>query len=177
LIFDFGFNMWAGGDMKRVNALFSVVSGLLVCSLMVLLSAEILGRKVGHPVPGATEFAGFALVGIIFLGLSHCEEKGGHVRVEFLLTRLPHRLRQVTELFVYFLGFCVYALMAWQTAIDAISSWSVLETVPGVMDLPVYPAKTVIPFGCSMICVQIVINSVALMTHRKKETPIPTESG
>lgn len=154
--------------MKKVNAICAVASGLLVCSLMLLLSAEILGRKVGHPIPGATEFAAFALVGIIFLGLSHCEEVRGHVRVEFLIARFSPRLRLAAELFIHTVGFLLYALMAWQTAIDAASSWSVLETVPGLMTLPVYPAKTLVPLGCGLISIQIVINTVGLIRNRNK---------
>jgi len=154
--------------MKKVNAIFAAASGLLVCSLMILLSAEILGRKVGHPIPGATEFAAFALVGIIFLGLSHCEEVGGHVRVEFLIARLSPRLRLAAELFIYSVGFLLYALMTWQTAIDAASSWSVRETVPGLMTLPVYPAKTLVPLGCGLISIQIVINAVGLIRNQNR---------
>ena len=154
--------------MKKVNAICAVASGLLVCSLMLLLSAEILGRKIGHPIPGTTEFAAFALVGIIFLGLSHCEEVGGHVRVEFLILRFPTRLRLAAELFVYFMGFLLYVLMTWQTALDAISSWSVLETVPGLMTLPVYPAKTLVPLGCGLISIQILINALGLIRNQNK---------
>ena len=163
--------------MKKINIICSVFSGLLVCCLMLLLSAEILGRKLGYPIPGTTEFAAFGLVGIIFLGLSHCEQEGGHVRVEFLLTRLPPELKKTVELFIYLLGFCIYGLMTWQTAMDAASSWSIRETVPGLMTLPVYPAKTVVPVGCGLICIQIAVNAFALMRNTGGPGESPTGNG
>lgn len=162
--------------MKRANAVCAAASGLLVCGLMLLLSCEILGRKMGHPIPGATEFAGFALVGIIFLGLARCEEVRGHVRVEFLITRFPHKLRYAAELFVHFIGFCLYALMTWQTAIDAASSWKTFETVPGLMTLPVYPAKTMVPLGCGMISIQIVVNAIGwIRNHPNPDTSMKAD--
>ena len=155
--------------MKKINAFCAAFSGVLVCCLMVLLSGEILGRKLGYPIPGTIEFAAFALVGIIFLGLSHCEELGGHVRVEFLLTRFSPKLRKAAEMFIYLLGFCIYGLMTWQTGVDAVSSWSVRETVPGLMTLPVYPAKTVVPLGCALICIQIIVNAIGIMKDQGKQ--------
>ena len=155
--------------MKKINAICAAFSGVLVCCLMVLLSGEILGRNLGYPIPGTIEFASFGLVGIIFLGLSHCEELKGHVRVEFLLARLSPMRLKAAEMFIHLLGFCIYGLMTWQTGLDAISSWSVRETVPGLMTLPVYPAKTIIPLGCALICIQIVVNAIGIIKDQGKQ--------
>lgn len=145
--------------MRRLNAFSAILGGLLVFCIMILLSAEIIGRKIGHPIPGTIEIAGFALAGIVFLGLSRCEEVHEHVNVEFLLVRYPSALRRWVEIFICLLGFVMYGLMTWQSTLEAISSWSTFEVVPGLIPLPVYPAKTIVSIGCAMICVQLLINA------------------
>ena len=145
--------------MKRLNAFSAIIGGLLVFCIMILLSAEIIGRKMGCPIPGTIEIAGFALAGIVFLGLSKCEEVHEHVRVEFLLVRYPPALRRWAEIFINLLGIFVYGIMTWQTTVEAISSWATLEVVPGLIPLPVYPAKTIVSIGCAMISVQLIINA------------------
>lgn len=145
--------------MHRLNAFSSIISGLLVFCIMILLSAEIVCRKLGQPIPGTIEIAGFALAGIVFLGLSRCEEVHEHVRVEFLVVRYPPAIRRWAEIFIHLLGFIIYGIMTWQTGLEAISSWKTLEVVPGLVPLPVYPAKTIVSIGCAMISIQLLVNA------------------
>ena len=145
--------------MRKLNAISASASGFLVCGLMLLLVVEIIGRKLNHPIPGATEIAGMALVAVVFLGLAHCEELRGHIRVEFLISRFSPRSRRVVELFGYFIGFVVYTLLTWQTGVEAAISWDIHETIPTLLQLPVYPAKTIVPIGCALIDIQIIINA------------------
>lgn len=158
--------------MKKINAFFAEVSGILVCIIMVAFAGEIVGRAMGYPIPGSTELSVFCMVAIIFFGLSICEEQRGHVRVEFLIARFPPKLRYASELIVYFLGFCIYALLAWYSGIGAISSWSVFETVPGLVEMPVYPSKTAIPIGCGLMCIQIIFNAIILTKNRAKASEV-----
>jgi len=146
--------------MNQVNSYSAKISGLLVCAMMLLISADIIGRKIGHPVPGTTEIAGFALAWVIFLGLAPCEQSHGHIRVEFLITRLSGTLRNAMELVIYGMGFFIYAIMTWQTAIDALASWKIREAIPGMFLVPVYPAKTMVPIGCAFISVQLLLNTL-----------------
>lgn len=154
--------------MQQINVFCSAVSGFMVCCIVLMLSAEVVFRKLGYPIQGVTEFAGFALVGIIFLGLSPCEEVRGHIRVDFLITRFTHGFRKGLELALYLTGFCLYALMTWHTGVEAVISWSILETVPGLFEVPVYPAKTIVPIGCGLICVQIMLNAASWIRSQYK---------
>lgn len=162
--------------MRQVNSFSGKLSGLLVCGMMLLISADILGRRIGHPIPGAVELAGFALAWVIFLGLAPCEENHGHIRVEFLITRLSGTFRDAMELFTYGVGFFIYAIMTWQTAIDALASWKIREAIPGMFLMPVYPAKTLVPIGCALISIQLAINSMEYAKKSRQKAGFEGES-
>lgn len=68
------------------------VAAWLVPLLMLLVLFEVFMRYViGQPPILADEFGGYLLVGMSYLGLAHTWKAKGHVRVTFLVDRLPRR--------------------------------------------------------------------------------------
>ena len=160
--------------MKRVNAAASILGSTFVLLITILITANIIGRKLGMPLPGTIGLAGFMLAAVVFLGLSHCEEVEGHVRVEFLLFRLSPKNRVSLLIFDYFIALAVFGAMGWATGIDMLLSWKRLEIYTGAIYLPVYPVKTIVTLGCVLMVIQLILNTIKLIKQRRLESEAET---
>ena len=153
--------------MRRINYISAAVGAISVFLMALLIVANIAGRKLGYPVPGAIAMAGFMLVVVTFLGLAPCEEAGGHVRVETLLQRLSPNYRLWLTIFGLVLSLGMSGLMVWGATNEAITAWQIMQVIPEEMPLPVYPTKTIVSIGCGLMAIQIIINIVEVFRNRK----------
>ncbi|MCF7935441.1 MAG: TRAP transporter small permease [Synergistales bacterium] len=145
--------------VHSINRILAESSGWLVTVIMVLLLSDIAARLFFKPLQGVSELAVFALVATVYLGLSHCEERHGHVRVEILLTRLSERWRRRLSLCTRTLSTMVLAILVYSAAQSARTAWSTGEAVAGTVPLPVAPVKTVILAGLVLYLVQTALGS------------------
>ena len=90
------------------------VQAWLTMALMILVMVDVISRYVmQNPLAISDEYGGFCLVAITCIGLAYAWKTRSHVRVEFIIKKLPVRMRQWLRLFTLFLaivftGFMVY---------------------------------------------------------------------
>ena len=90
------------------------VQAWLTMALMILVMVDVISRYVmQNPLAISDEYGGFCLVAITCIGLAYAWKTRSHVRVEFIIKKLPVRRRQWLRLFTLFLaivftGFMVY---------------------------------------------------------------------
>ena len=86
----------------------------LTMALMILVMVDVISRYVmQNPLAISDEYGGFCLVAITCIGLAYAWKTRSHVRVEFIIKKLPVRMRQWLRLFTLFIaivftGFMVY---------------------------------------------------------------------
>lgn len=89
-------------------------SGLLAAFFLfmigVLVIAQVFGRLFDFLIPSADDFARLSLAASSFLALAYTLRRGGHIRVNLLLDRLPPAGARVLELLCLAFG---TALMAY----------------------------------------------------------------
>ena len=90
------------------------VQAWLTMALMILVMVDVISRYVmQNPLAISDEYGGFCLVAITCIGLAYAWKTRSHVRVEFIIKKLPVRIRQWLRLFtlllaIVFTGFMVY---------------------------------------------------------------------
>jgi TRAP-type C4-dicarboxylate transport system permease small subunit len=90
------------------------VQAWLTMALMILVMVDVISRYVmQNPLAISDEYGGFCLVAITCIGLAYAWKTRSHVRVEFIIKKLPVRKRQWLRLFTLFIaivftGFMVY---------------------------------------------------------------------
>jgi len=146
--------------MKRLNTVLSVVGGGFVFVMVLLISANAVVRKFGFPLYGAIAFAGFMLAAVIFLGLSHCEEVDGNVRVEFFLLHLPPKIKRLVLGFDYLAAILMFGALTWATGIDALHAWQIRQVTIDIIALPTYPVKFIVALGCMFMLIQLLFSAV-----------------
>ena len=101
--------------IETVTEIFSGhVQAWLTMALMILVMVDVTSRYVmRNPLAIGDEYGGFCLVAITCLGLAYAWKTRSHVRVEFIIKKLPVVMQRWLRLFtlilaIVFTGFMVY---------------------------------------------------------------------
>jgi len=146
----------------------NILGSVGIVVLMFLVCGDIFGRYVlGKPIVGAFEFTEFLMAGIIFIGFAYTQAQKAHLRIDLLSNRLPPNHRYFLHIFSLIVTFLFYALIAWR---GAAGSWEAIlldEKTPGLIRIPYWPAKAVIPLGAVLLCLQILIDIGESLRERR----------
>jgi TRAP-type C4-dicarboxylate transport system permease small subunit len=141
---------------RFVGILTGVAVGLLV-PMMFLVTGDVIGRYVfNSPIPAVFEInSHFLMVMVVFFPLAYVHHKKEHVFVTLFTDRLPPRGRAFLQGISAILGLTAYALIGWYGLQKAILSTRLLEYIPGIVDVPVWISKWIIPIGCLAFCIEL----------------------
>ncbi len=103
--------------VERIGSLVSrvatVLTGLLIVFMVSLITVDVIGRTFGQSTLIATAASGYALVGVVFLGLAVAERAGLHVTVRLLTRRLAPRVQQYFEVICLILIIVFAVWLGW----------------------------------------------------------------
>jgi len=141
---------------RFVGILTGVAVGLLV-PMMFLVTGDVIGRYVfNSPIPAVFEMnSHFLMVMVVFFPLAYVHHKKEHVFVTLFTDRLPSGGKALLQGISAILGLTVYALIGWYGLQKAILSTRLLEYIPGIVDVPVWISKWIIPIGCLAFCIEL----------------------
>ena len=144
--------------IRRIDMICGIIAEMLVFLLMLLVTAEIIGRRVfGSPIPGQVEASILALVLILYLGLAYTQLEKGHIRVDVLVSRIKGWKRELAEVLSLFLSLIVSVLMLWATAKQAYISLVGREFISGIIAFPVWPGRCAVTFGFALLSLTLII--------------------
>jgi TRAP-type C4-dicarboxylate transport system permease small subunit len=143
--------------LEPMNKLLCRISGFLLFVIVLLVGFSVLGRYFfNKPILGAIEISEFLFVFALFFALAYTQSRGRHIRVRFIIVRLPPRPRRILNILVYALSAIFFLVVGWQAGIGAWKSWMIREGSYGAITFPIYPARFAIVFGCIVIALQFV---------------------
>ena len=101
--------------IETVTKIFSGhVQAWLTMALMILVMVDVTSRYVmRNPLAIGDEYGGFCLVAITCLGLAYAWKTRSHVRVEFIIKKLPIRKQRWLRLLTLFLAFAFTGFMVY----------------------------------------------------------------
>ena len=95
--------------------LFALIAGYAVLGLALLITAEVLLRKLFNvSLQGSAEFGGYTLATLAAFGFAYTWLDRSHTRVEILLERLPRSVRRVLDLVSVLSVTGMAVFMAWR---------------------------------------------------------------
>jgi TRAP-type C4-dicarboxylate transport system permease small subunit len=138
------------------------VGRIVLLVMMLLISADTIFRYVFHsPIDGTMELSEFFMIAIVYPSLAYAQHLKAHVRVELLVMRLSARGQTVLGLFTDTIGFILWLIIGWKGLDMAIRAWVLGDTTSGILPLPLFPAKILIPFGAALLCIQLLCDIYA----------------
>ena len=139
----------------------------LVGMVLVALIDVVGSEGFQWPLPGSTEITAFLLVVAIAAGLAFSQIAGRHIRVGFLIDRLPKRGKIVLDLFSSVLGLGLFAVIGWVTYDYGLRLFSSgTETL--LLGIVNYPFALWIAFCCIPMCCVILIELLSYISKMLK---------
>ncbi|SMF57096.1 TRAP-type C4-dicarboxylate transport system, small permease component [Tistlia consotensis] len=138
-----------------------ILAAVGLCTMMLIISADALGRLFGAPLQGAYEFTAYYLMVIVaFLALPRSYATGGQVRLELLepwLARLPGGLARRG---VALLSLAAFGLLLWFSGDEALRRIADRETTFGVVQWPLYLSYVWMPAGIAILILRLALDVV-----------------
>ncbi|WP_375257152.1 TRAP transporter small permease subunit [Citreimonas sp.] len=141
----------------------ALVSGLGAFALMVLAVVSVSGRNLfNEPLRGYVDWIEAAMPLIAIFGISYVQRLGGHIRMDIVVGALKGRALWAAE-FITTLGVLVLMiLLVWGTWAHFDRSFDCSRPLCSRdssidINLPLWPAKLVVPVAFSVLCVRLVL--------------------
>ena len=155
--------------LRTIETVSEILSGhvqaWLTMALMILVMVDVISRYVmQNPLAISDEYGGFCLVAITCIGLAYAWKTRSHVRVEFIIKKLPVRRRQWLRLFTLFLaivftGFMVYGAIK----LVGISLMFGTRSTSGLRTPVAWPQMTIV-IGAILMFLQLIVEIIKQIT-------------
>jgi len=95
---------------------FNWIALIALIGMVGVVSVDIIGAKLfNYPLPGAVELVSFFGVVLVAFSAAQTYEAGRHIRVDFVVMRLPVRVQRVLLSIALLLSMVLFALLIWRT--------------------------------------------------------------
>lgn len=175
-----------GGPVRRavhaLSTLFGVLAALLIVAIMASTAADVATRQLtGSSIPGVVEYSEVLMVGLIFLGLAYAQRTGAHIGVDLVTERMPVRVAHAVRSVGLLLAILVLAVMAWETLEVALRAVESREYRFGLVQVPIWPARLLIPIGLVALLLELAITLIDEVEAYRHRVPVvravPAEAG
>lgn len=149
------------GQFKSIVQKFT--RGIAFCAMFLLLpmmflsATDVTLRKFfTTTVPGTMEISSYLLAVFILLGLSYTHQCRAHVKVSFLLDRLPDKAKKIIEIFLNSLCLAMLLVLTFQGTIIALEE----TTVSDMLRIPEGPFRMALAVGCFSFALEILVDII-----------------
>ncbi len=148
------FNRWKG-TIQKVNRTISGVGATFLIPLMLLTTADVLGRNLfNDPIAGAVELSEYLLSIFILLGLAYAQQAKAHVGVSLFTSKLSGETQSVLMILTTLISLFICLILAWQGSVVALEE----RTVSDMLRVPQYPFRLLVAVAGVLTCLELLID-------------------
>jgi len=149
----------AQGAVKKIATFLNYCAMVAIALAILLTIADATLRYVfSSGIPGSYHLNEFLLVAIIALPLARCQIMGSHIRVDVLIQHIHGRALHMIEFVTLVLGFILFVLAAYTTGENAVIAFVKGDFERGIINYPLWPAKSFIPIGIGAFCLALLLD-------------------
>ena len=146
--------------ISRIELAERTVTSVIFCSMMIVVTAQILMRYVfNHPLLWSEEFARYVYVWLVFIGAAYGVTQDKHV------DRLPVRVRRALKLLCNFLIIAALLYML-PHSVKYLGRQKGLRS--GCMQIPMSLVFAAVPVGYLLIIVHMALQSALLAIKKER---------
>ncbi len=135
----------------------NLLGGIVIFLLIFLATANVLGRWLfDMPINGYIDWVEQSMAFMAFLGIAYTQRLGGHIRMDMLVSRLHGARLWLVELFSALLMLLVTLALIYGSYLHFWRAYSIGDSSLDI-DLPVWPAKFVVPFALTVLALRIML--------------------
>ena len=151
---------WLGRTFDPIAGGMTTAAGVALFAMMAMMTAHILGRKVGHPVPGAFEASEQLMVVVFSFPLAEVGLRKNHIVFELVIRALSERVQAILAIVTHIVGLLLFGPLTWKAWQVAWRNFSIGEYRQGIVDFPIWPFRVAIAVGLSVFVAQLIISLV-----------------
>ncbi len=162
--------------LRKIERAAVICGCVLLFLLMLLVSADVFLRYALNSPFGWTYdvVSMYLMPGIFFLLLSDSFRGGAQVRVDILRDGFPRRVRAVTDALGYLCALVIFGAIGARTFGRGWDALTGGDAVAGAIPWPMWPSIMLVPVGCAMLSVRLVIATIAGFRDPETETGAET---
>ena len=143
--------------VQRITRVLGYVGMALIVPMMLLTSADATGRDLfSRPVPGAFELSSLMLSVFVLLGLAFAQQMKDHVRVTFLIDRLPAKWHAGINVVTHLLSLFIVAILCWQGIVVAFDA----SAFTYMLRIPQLPFRLLVSVGAFFLFLEFLFDLV-----------------
>lgn len=154
--------------VDRLTALLSALGTLMILALMLLISADVIGRSFfAHPIAGVTEMVSMSILAIVFLQIANTTAQGKLTRSDALLgalqTRRP-RAGDAVDAVLHLVGAVMTGVLVSAFYPQFLRSYGRNEMIGTVGQFlaPIWPVHGMVLLGAALMCLVFALRALAL---------------
>ncbi|MBN1828714.1 MAG: TRAP transporter small permease [Deltaproteobacteria bacterium] len=146
-------------SFQKMCGFFALISAAAMALMIVSTTLDTTIRyTLNFPIPGVFELSEVLMVIIVFLGITWTQAERGHTRITMIIAKLPIRRAVQLDMFCWAICLVFLAILGLQTGKEALKSYQLAEFRWGSVQMPIWWAKALVPLGCWLTCIQLVID-------------------
>ncbi len=166
-----------GGAFDRIVDILAYSSGALVLFMMVLISADVILRKLtGFTFDWSTEFTENAVCYITFTTAAWLARQNRHVVVDMVVSQLDGRNRNILNTATSILAAATCLFMTYHAFRTTLDVWRRRVATATAMEVPMAPLIAIIAVGMLLLSVQFMRNA-HFHIRQSRERQSSTKSG
>lgn len=153
------------------------LAALILIGMVVLIIVEIVLRNLFLQSTHITEeFVAYGLASLIFLAFAYALRQGALIRVDIVITRLPHRARVTLEVILVLVTLAVVVFLETFIFQTFLRHWNSGSVSWSTAQVPLWAPQLIVFVGIAIFCLQLVAYLLRLFaTGRVVTTDVDLE--
>ncbi len=147
--------------LRGVERTFCHLAAGLVFIMIFPTTVDVFLRYIFNaPLPEMFQLTEFMMVGVVYLAVAYVQQLKDHIKIEICTQWLPSKVQGGLDLFGCGVGLVICGIITWQTARMAWEAWDTQDYTMGIVQFPLWPAKTILPIGVGLLCLRLFLDLV-----------------
>lgn len=158
--------------IKIFNERIARFPAVLLILLATFITIDCLLRYVvAKPTPGRVELSAELMAYLVYFAVAYALNRGAHVQITFVATRMPPRLRAVDEIFVNLVAVFVFGLITYAAWGTFWRSFIINELIMAPIDIPIWIGKLAVVIGGAIMLFNFLLRLILSSTHLPSKLP------
>jgi TRAP-type C4-dicarboxylate transport system permease small subunit len=147
----------------KIEEFFAAMTMALIC--LITFANVVVRYFTDESFAFTEEFSVFLMVVLTFVGASAAFAKNSHIRMSFVVDRLPKRVAHYIEIAVMLAAAVLFAILVWYGSKLLLDDWNYGTTSPGI-GIPQWIYTLWLPLLSAVIALRIIGRIVRLARRR-----------
>lgn len=164
-----------GKILTKVEGFFNIFAGIAITGMMLLITLNTIMRYAFKmPIQGVEEVVScyFSII-LVYLSVSYCYRRGGHVRVTALEQKMPEMVQRLIKGVFGLLSAGFFVLIGCTNITSMMRAYRNHSVPGGTVDAPIWPGYLVLVIGAFLMALRVLLASILFLAGKREKDVTP----